>query len=122
MLMEQSQIVNIIVSTLGVIFIAFVSILIIKKLKFGNLSKNNPIKILVQYPVTNKDKLILVEVRNKELLLGLSSNGFRALGEVRKIENEEIDALSSLVKKQNNSFITTLNKTMKTEKNIQDDK
>lgn len=71
---------------LAVLIVFMCLIYILKKIKFGKYSQNNPIKIHNTVPIGTKERVILVEVNNTFLLLGATPNHIETLYVFNELE------------------------------------
>lgn len=80
---------KIIFSTAIVIAVVIIALIALKKLRFSTLGKENLIEIVLNYPITSKDKLLVIKIASEYLLLGSSSSGLRKL---HVLDSEQLDS------------------------------
>lgn len=70
----DSEYLHMMVNLLAVIFLLIVCIVMIKKFRFPKFTNNNQIKVINSYPIGSKERIILLEVKNKIILIGATAN------------------------------------------------
>ena len=76
------SIINVVVSLAIVLGIIFLCAWLIRKTQAGNFANNSLIKLLATQILGTKEKLVLVAVGDKQLLIGVTANSIRVLSEV----------------------------------------
>ena len=80
---------KVILATLFMVVAVFVVLTLLKKVRFKNTSKQRLVEVVFNYPITSKDKLLIVKVASEYLLLGSSNSGIRKL---HKLDTENIES------------------------------
>lgn len=98
----SSSLLNVFLSLVGMLVLIFVLASLVKKTNIGQL-KSGPMKVVSVLPLTNREKVVLVEVGDQHLLLGVSAQSVHLLKEYNeKIplpESEFKQTLSQLLPK-----------------------
>ena len=92
---------QIIYTTLFVVVVIFLALLLLKKLRFNSVTNQGLIEVVNSYPITSKDKLLIVKAGPEYLLLGASSSGIRKL---HVLNNDYIQDSSSEKNIKTNEF------------------
>lgn len=82
---------QIISATVFVVVAIVIALLLLKKLRFNTASRPGLVEIVHSYPITSKDKLLIVKAGSEYLLLGASSSGIRKL---HILDKDDIDSVS----------------------------
>ena len=94
---------KIIITTLFLIIFIVITLYLVKKLRYNNNNSQGLIEIIHSYPISTKDKLLIVKAAQDYLLLGASNRG------IRKLHILDKEYVESLVDKKNanaNEFAT----------------
>ncbi len=86
---------KIIFSTVFIIVIVFIALILIKKFRFNNIGQQSLIEVVHNYPITSKDKLLIVKVASEYLLLGSSNSG------IRKLHALDANSIEKIVSQKN---------------------
>ena len=86
---------------LVLVCIFFFAFLMKKTNLFRHATSKNPIKVIATHPLTNKSRVQLIEVNNKQYLLGVSDQSVNLLD---KLECPVIDLESEKLPQKNPSF------------------
>ena len=85
--------------------IFFFAFLMKKTNLFRHGNNKNPIKVVATYPLTNKSRVQIIEVNNKQYLLGVSDQSINLLDQLESSINDSDMALEQNIQ-PNPSFIT----------------
>lgn len=96
---------DIIFSLLIVLMIILIGAFVLKKFQTSKFSKVKKIQLIDSVYVGNKEKIILVNVNNRSLLVGVTQNNITLLDN-HIMTDEETEALSKSVQKSDNSQST----------------
>jgi flagellar biogenesis protein FliO len=92
---------QIISATIFVVAIIIIALFLIKKLRFNTVASQGLVEIIHSYPVTSKDKLLIIKAGSSYLLLGTSSSGIRKL---HVLDKEDIHNITSEENVKTNEF------------------
>ena len=92
---------KVIITITFLIVLIVVALYILKKLRFNNINNGGLIEVLYSYPVTTKDKLLVVKAANDYLLLGSSNN---AITKIHVLDKEYVGNLEENKSIGNNEF------------------
>ncbi len=82
---DYGEVTRVLGSLMVVIFIIFFLAYFLKKLKVGQqFSIDGPIKVVATLPVGTKEKLILVQVGEEQILVGMSAQGLQPVHTLKK--------------------------------------
>ena len=81
---------KIIITTLLLIVFIVVALYLVKKFRYNNINGQGLIEIVHSYPISTKDKLLIVKAAQDYLLLGASNGGIRKL---HILDKEYVDGL-----------------------------
>jgi flagellar protein FliO/FliZ len=69
----NGDIVRMIGTLLGIIAIILISAFLLKRMKLVNFNKNNDLKILAGLSLGSKERVILIEAGDKQILIGVTN-------------------------------------------------
>lgn len=92
---------QIISATIFVVVAIIIVLFLLRKLRFNTLSSHGLVEIIHSYPISTKDKLLIIKVGSQYLLLGASSSGIRKL---HVLDKEDIHNITSEKNVKTNEF------------------
>ncbi len=96
---------KVVFATIFLIILLFAALFFIKKVRFNNLSNQGLIEVIYSYPISTKDKLLIVKAAHEYLLLGSSSAGIR---KIHVLDKEHINSLQNNTRPSTNDFANIL--------------
>ncbi|MGN1393916.1 MAG: flagellar biosynthetic protein FliO [Succinivibrionaceae bacterium] len=95
------ELVNFLICSVGIILLIFILSWLLKKLKLvPNMNLNKSFKIIATLPVGNKERLMVVNVGDEQLLIGVTSTNISL---IHKLDGS--NKLENAVKDSNNQKI-----------------
>ena len=92
---------QIIYATVFVVAIIFIALFLLKKLRFNTVASQGFVEIVHSYPISSKDKLLIIKAGSDYLLLGSSSTGIRKL---HVLDKDDIHNITSEKNIKSNEF------------------
>lgn len=92
---------KIVFATLFIVVAIVISLALLKKTRFTNITNQGLIQIIHSQPITSKDKLLIVNVGQEYLLLGLSSAG---LSKIKTLDKGSVESSLSVKNIKANEF------------------
>ncbi len=91
---------QVVYGTLIVLVILGLAIFLLKKTRLNKYGQQGIVEVISSFPITTKDKLLIIRAGQDYLLLGLSSGGINkihtlVINDVEKLTNSNNSALSS---------------------------
>jgi flagellar biosynthetic protein FliO len=75
----NEQTIHLFITLMIVLVLVFISIYLMKKLGASRWNNKGVLKIVSQMSINNKDRLVLIEAGNKQILLGVTSTAINTL-------------------------------------------
>ncbi len=102
---------QVVYGTLIVLVILGLAIFLLKKTRLNKYGQQGIVEVISSFPITTKDKLLIIRAGQDYLLLGLSSGGINkihtlAINDVEKLTNSNNSAISSF----SNIYAATIGK------------
>lgn len=94
---------KIIITTLLLIVFIVVALYLVKKFRYNNINGQGLIEIVHSYPISTKDKLLIVKAAQDYLLLGASNGGIQKL---HILDKEYVDGLVDMKSTNTKEFAT----------------
>ncbi len=103
-LLETGGVVSLFVGMLFILVLIIGLALVLKRLQFATMSQHQKMKVLGTLPLGAREKIIIVQVKEQQLLLGVTPQNINVLKELEVTETERV-----AVEELNNKNSQTMN-------------